>query len=85
MTLSSISWNNDQGWIAAGGEDGLLKVLKLENQSSAATSTTQNKTLAETQQQTSSTAIDAKDSKKEHSNLTMNQTLEGHDGEKSRC
>lgn len=25
-----VSWNGDQGWIACGGENGLLKVLKLE-------------------------------------------------------
>lgn len=28
--LNCISWNNDQGFIAVGGDDGLLKVLKLE-------------------------------------------------------
>lgn len=31
--LHCITWNRDQGWIAAGGNDGLLKVLKLENAS----------------------------------------------------
>ena len=28
--LKCISWNKDQGHIACGGDDGLLKVLKLE-------------------------------------------------------
>jgi WD repeat-containing protein 35 len=28
--LSSVSWNTEQGWIACGGDNGLLKVLKLE-------------------------------------------------------
>ena len=28
--LHSLSWNPDQGWIACGGDSGLLKVLKLE-------------------------------------------------------
>lgn len=28
--LRSICWSKDQGYIACGGEDGLLKVLKLE-------------------------------------------------------
>uniref|UniRef100_A0A672PVM6 IFT121/TULP4 N-terminal domain-containing protein n=1 Tax=Sinocyclocheilus grahami TaxID=75366 RepID=A0A672PVM6_SINGR len=28
--LKCVSWNKDQGFIACGGEDGLLKVLKLE-------------------------------------------------------
>ena len=31
VKLSSLSWNSEQGWIACGGEGGLLKVLKLEN------------------------------------------------------
>ncbi|XP_049640768.1 WD repeat-containing protein 35 isoform X1 [Suncus etruscus] len=32
VNLKCISWNKDQGFIACGGEDGLLKVLKLETQ-----------------------------------------------------
>ncbi|XP_042704625.1 WD repeat-containing protein 35 isoform X10 [Chrysemys picta bellii] len=32
VRLRCISWNKDQGFIACGGEDGLLKVLKLETQ-----------------------------------------------------
>eukprot|EP00636_Phaeomonas_parva_P014345 CAMPEP_0118874250 /NCGR_PEP_ID=MMETSP1163-20130328/15770_1 /TAXON_ID=124430 /ORGANISM="Phaeomonas parva, Strain CCMP2877" /LENGTH=48 /DNA_ID= /DNA_START= /DNA_END= /DNA_ORIENTATION= len=28
--LHSLSWNADQGWIACGGDNGLLKVLKLD-------------------------------------------------------
>lgn len=32
VKLKCISWNKDQGFIACGGEDGLLKVLKLETQ-----------------------------------------------------
>lgn len=58
--LRSVSWNKDQGYIACGGEDGLLKVLKLETQA-------------------------GKDPKVKGlaapSNLSMNQTLEGHSGE----
>uniref|UniRef100_A0A8C8VI58 WD repeat-containing protein 35 n=1 Tax=Pelusios castaneus TaxID=367368 RepID=A0A8C8VI58_9SAUR len=53
-----ISWNKDQGFIACGGEDGLLKVLKLETQTDEA----KLKGLAAP------------------SNLSMNQTLEGHSG-----
>jgi WD repeat-containing protein 35 len=26
VPLSCISWNSDEGWIACGGDDGLLKV-----------------------------------------------------------
>ena len=33
VRLRCISWNKDEGFIACGGEDGLLKVLKLETQS----------------------------------------------------
>nr|XP_033792878.1 WD repeat-containing protein 35 isoform X3 [Geotrypetes seraphini] len=56
--LKCISWNKDQGFIACGGEDGLLKVLKLETQADDA----KLKGLAAP------------------SNLSMNQTLEGHSG-----
>eukprot|EP01112_Ceratiomyxa_fruticulosa_P023110 TRINITY_DN8707_c0_g1_i1.p1 TRINITY_DN8707_c0_g1~~TRINITY_DN8707_c0_g1_i1.p1 ORF type:complete len:642 (-),score=109.58 TRINITY_DN8707_c0_g1_i1:206-2131(-) len=34
VKLHSVSWNADQGWIACGGEGGLLKILKLEPQPS---------------------------------------------------
>eukprot|EP01038_Epipyxis_sp_PR26KG_P012743 gene12743-17084_t len=59
MKLSCISWNRDQGWIACGGEQGLLKVLKLETPSGPD---------ARLQGIAAS------------SNLSMNQTLEGHTG-----
>uniref|UniRef100_A0A5F9CDD7 WD repeat-containing protein 35 n=1 Tax=Oryctolagus cuniculus TaxID=9986 RepID=A0A5F9CDD7_RABIT len=58
VKLKCISWNKDQGFIACGGEDGLLKVLKLETQTDDA----KLKGLAAP------------------SNLSMNQTLEGHSG-----
>ena len=32
VKLKCISWNKDQGFIACGGDDGLLRVLKLETQ-----------------------------------------------------
>jgi WD repeat-containing protein 35 len=62
VKLRSLAWNSEQGWIACGGENGLLKVLKLESQNS-------------------------KDPKAKGlaapSNLSMNQTLEGHQGKKN--
>uniref|UniRef100_A0A8B9CGV6 WD repeat-containing protein 35 n=1 Tax=Anser brachyrhynchus TaxID=132585 RepID=A0A8B9CGV6_9AVES len=58
VQLRCISWNKDEGFIACGGEDGLLKVLKLETQTDEA----KIKGLAAP------------------SNLSMNQTLEGHSG-----
>ncbi|KAF7657555.1 hypothetical protein LDENG_00025340 [Lucifuga dentata] len=56
--LKCVSWNKDQGFIACGGDDGLLRVLKLETQ----TDDVKLKGLAAP------------------SNLSMNQTLEGHSG-----
>ncbi|XP_071111924.1 WD repeat-containing protein 35-like isoform X1 [Haliotis cracherodii] len=57
--LRCVSWNKEHGYIACGGEDGLLKVLKLETQT-------------------------GKDMKVKGlaapSNLSMNQSLEGHSG-----
>ncbi|KAG5266079.1 hypothetical protein AALO_G00249550 [Alosa alosa] len=58
IRLKCVSWNKDQGFIACGGEEGLLKVLKLETQTDDA----KLKGLAAP------------------SNLSMNQTLEGHSG-----
>ncbi|GBG63808.1 hypothetical protein CBR_g39592 [Chara braunii] len=69
VKLRSVAWNSEQGWIACGGDSGLLKVLKLE----------------------SGPARDAKASGRKGgataaggagaaNNLSMNQTLEGHNG-----
>lgn len=56
--LKCVGWNKEHGYIACGGDDGLLKVLKLES---------------------------GKDGKVKGlaapSNLSMNQTLEGHNGQ----
>ena len=57
--LTTLSWHSTKGWIACGGEDGLLKVLKLEVQP---TRDAKLKGLAAP------------------SNLSMNQSLEGHNG-----
>lgn len=60
--LNCIAWNADQGYVAVGGEDGLLKVLKLDQGTTipAAASAMPNRGVAPP------------------SNLSMNQTLEGH-------
>lgn len=55
--LKCVSWNQNQGYIACGGEGGLLKVLKLEIPKR-----------------------DDENNKQPQSNLSMNQTLEGHTG-----
>ncbi|XP_028927849.1 WD repeat-containing protein 35 isoform X1 [Ornithorhynchus anatinus] len=62
IRLRCISWNRDQGFIACGGDDGLLKVLKLETQTGEDRDDAKLRGLAAP------------------SNLSMNQTLEGHSG-----
>ncbi|XP_056645490.1 WD repeat-containing protein 35 [Diorhabda sublineata] len=57
--INAIAWNKLDGYIAVGGENGLLKVLKLDS-SNDNDGSVKNKGLAAT------------------SNLSMNQTLEGH-------
>uniref|UniRef100_H2ZPD4 WD repeat-containing protein 35 n=1 Tax=Ciona savignyi TaxID=51511 RepID=H2ZPD4_CIOSA len=59
VALHCISWNKEHGYIACGGGDGLLKVLKLETQTS---NDARIRGLAAP------------------SNLSMNQTMEGHNG-----
>ncbi|GAX81565.1 hypothetical protein CEUSTIGMA_g8993.t1 [Chlamydomonas eustigma] len=61
--LKCLSWNSDQGWIACGGENGLLKVLRLEGTSSKEIK-----------------ASNAKGQVTQPGNLSLNQTLEGHNG-----
>ena len=56
--LHSLAWNPDHGWIASGGDDGLLKVLKLD----------------------SPRDVGKAPGGSVPSNLSMNQTLEGHHG-----
>ncbi|XP_015596434.1 WD repeat-containing protein 35 [Cephus cinctus] len=60
--LNCIAWNQRQGFIAVGGEDGLLKVLRVESNTSGPSSDGKTRGLAAA------------------SNLSMNQTLEGHNG-----
>jgi len=61
VKLRCLSWNPDQGWIACGGDTGLLKVLKLELTAGKGESRSQQGVAAP-------------------SNLSMNQTLDGHHG-----
>ncbi|KAJ3392142.1 WD repeat-containing protein 35 [Lobulomyces angularis] len=87
VRLCSIAWNNDQGWIACGGEDGLLKVLKLEqntaNQSTLPSIAASERRISNSQNvnnPTSPTLQNSQEQQSAPSNLTMNQTLEGHKG-----
>ncbi|KAJ3057254.1 WD repeat-containing protein 35 [Rhizophlyctis rosea] len=84
VRLRTVAWNNDQGWIACGGEDGLLKVLKLETGSgTTAANGDSGKNPAP-----GAAAITAAPGGNRRlaeglaapSNLSMNQTLEGHNG-----
>ncbi|XP_014602693.1 PREDICTED: WD repeat-containing protein 35 [Polistes canadensis] len=60
--LNCIAWNQKEGYIAVGGEDGLLKVLRVESVMGINNMNGKSRNL---------TAA---------SNLSMNQTLEGHNG-----
>ncbi|XP_026864059.2 WD repeat-containing protein 35 isoform X1 [Electrophorus electricus] len=71
IRLKCVSWNKNQGFIACGGDEGLLKVLKLETQTG----------LKALGYMGLSTTDDAKlKGLAAPSNLSMNQTLEGHSG-----
>ena len=65
VPLRTLSWNGEQGWIACGGDGGLLKVLKLDGKPA------RGRKKAKAQQTAAAAAA---------SNLSMNQTLEGHSG-----
>lgn len=58
IPLKCISWDKEIGYLACGGDDGLLKIVRLDSNQNAINSSGQ------TQQ----------------SNLSANQTLEGHNG-----
>ncbi|KAI9362065.1 hypothetical protein DFJ73DRAFT_11373 [Zopfochytrium polystomum] len=73
VKLRTVAWNNEQGWIACGGEDGLLKVLKLENPSGAAPPGGAGGGAGGTTDKRAGELAAS-------SNLSMNQTLEGHTG-----
>eukprot|EP00842_Homolaphlyctis_polyrhiza_P002710 jgi/Hompol1/343/HPOL_004245-RA len=88
--LRAVAWNNDQGWIACGGDDGLLKVLKLESNVAASAAPVGVSTVspAVANSAASASPVAAQDNGKKPdgaaapapSQLSMNQTLEGHQG-----
>eukprot|EP00053_Salpingoeca_punica_P010039 m.90373 g.90373 ORF g.90373 m.90373 type:complete len:1153 (-) comp15261_c1_seq1:288-3746(-) len=45
VPLETLSWNSKEGWIACGGEDGLLKVLMLEGGEAKSGNLSMNQTL----------------------------------------
>ena len=56
VPLTCIAWDKENDYLACGGEDGLLRIVRLDSNSGP----TSNNTQAQT------------------SNLSVNQTLEGH-------
>ncbi|KAJ3217131.1 WD repeat-containing protein 35 [Dinochytrium kinnereticum] len=72
VKLRTVAWNNDQGWIACGGEEGLLKVLKLEPSPNVVAPGAPPDAGGNRRPGENLTVS---------SNLSMNQTLEGHSGE----
>lgn len=64
--VECIGWSSEQGWIACGGEKGLLKILKLDDQKTVSSGQTTNYST-----QTTQTGAGG---------LPVNQTLEGHSG-----
>ncbi|RKO87327.1 WD40-repeat-containing domain protein, partial [Blyttiomyces helicus] len=86
VKLRSVAWNNDQGWIACGGEDGLLKVLKLETAAASGSGGAAGSGLGASA--TAPPGVGPGEGATRRmaeglaapSNLSMNQTLEGHGG-----
>jgi WD repeat-containing protein 35 len=61
ILLKCISWDKENGYLACGGDDGLLKIVRLDS--------TQNQNVLNSSNQV-----------QQQSNLSANQTLEGHNG-----
>lgn len=85
VKLRTVAWNCDQGWIACGGEDGMLKVLKLETtQTQAQQTNAKNGGLGggnDMKKESGAAGVSANaGALAASSNLSMNQTLEGHSG-----
>ena len=74
--MRCISWSSSKGYIACGGDDGLLKVLKLETQTSmlCICDTALNNSHRATGRDAVLKGLAAP------SNLCMNQSLEAHEG-----
>ncbi|CAM9127009.1 unnamed protein product, partial [Sphacelaria rigidula] len=73
--LDSLAWNPAQGWIACGGSNGLTKVLKLESVAGGG-----NKDSNAAAAAAAVAAAEGGRGSGGGSNLSMNQTLEGHEG-----
>ncbi|CAM9614606.1 unnamed protein product, partial [Ectocarpus sp. 12 AP-2014] len=74
--LDSLAWNPAQGWIACGGSNGLTKVLKLDSVGGGGAGGAPGKEANADRGRGGGAAAGGGGS----SNLSMNQTLEGHEG-----
>lgn len=61
ISLKCIAWDKENGYLACGGDDGLLKIVRLDSNSNQG-------------------ALNATSQQAQQSNLSANQTLEGHNG-----
>ncbi|KAI9193226.1 uncharacterized protein BJ171DRAFT_588781 [Polychytrium aggregatum] len=80
VKLHTVSWYNDQGWIACGGDEGLLKVLKLETPVATTEPNNYNSRRDPTSTSAAGQGAGSTGTGQHLSNLSMNQTLEGHTG-----
>lgn len=60
ISLKCIAWDKENGYLACGGDEGLLKIVRLDTN-------------------TSQSAVNP-NNQSQQSNLSANQTLEGHNG-----
>ncbi len=84
VQLRCVTWNLEQGWIACGGDNGLLKVGISGgtqcNCSSGFPAINEQLCMIQVLRLEGSTTRDAKAAASNGSNLSLNQTLEGHSG-----
>ncbi|CAB0034919.1 unnamed protein product [Trichogramma brassicae] len=73
VRLNCIAWNQKKGYIAVGGEDGLLKVIRADTSSTTTTTTAEPTS-------NSSGGRGRNSTNNASSSLSMNQSLEGHNG-----
>ena len=63
IPLTCIAWDKENGYLACGGEDGLLKIVRLDSNVAPPNSSNSTSNSGQTQA---------------NSNLSINQTLDGH-------
>ncbi|KNE64632.1 hypothetical protein AMAG_09988 [Allomyces macrogynus ATCC 38327] len=79
VPLSTIAWENEAGWVACGGDQAMLKVLKLDVPASSSSPAPTTSTAAAEPRKPSVTGT-APPAKQAPASLSLSQTLEGHSG-----